>query len=390
MKKHVLLMIMVLMSLNVVAQEMEEFDRMSAFPVTNVVSGTKKKCMYINGMEPYSSMDMMGIKSGDLLVAYDDTIATIYRAGGIKLRLKDIQCVQVEKGRYLTELEVMDWGKTKYGHVAHMTWDDNPFIYSKTQVYSDPEVSLYDYATFDFEFTENNIIQQKEIAGIIEKKLIGKNLKRDKENPDILIFINYFSDKRENYTPPTQEIVTRYKYGYEIGSGWGTRQYVESQTRGGYTDIFYLIKFTITMLDAEKVRNGSKVTPVIWNADFELPDFNTIPPLNWFCNAVSEFMFCQFPIVHQYNQTIKKRKYLQAIGVLFERKKPKRFYHVLKGSPAEKAGIEAGDEFVKYLGKADYDDDLTATFDMLIKRKNGKEETIHFDNVKSYEVLDIQ
>ena len=49
MKKHVLLMIMVLMSLNVVAQEMEEFDRMSAFPVTNVVSGTKKKCMYING-----------------------------------------------------------------------------------------------------------------------------------------------------------------------------------------------------------------------------------------------------------------------------------------------------------------------------------------------------
>lgn len=136
--------------------------------------------------------------------------------------------------------------------------------------------------------------------------MIGKNLKRDKENPDILIFINYFSDKRENYTPPTQEIVTRYKYGYEIGSGWGTRQYVESQTRGGYTDIFYLIKFTITMLDAEKVRNGSKVTPVIWNADFELPDFNTIPPLNWFCNAVSEFMFCQFPIVHQYNQTIKR------------------------------------------------------------------------------------
>ena len=26
------------------------------------------------------------------------------------------------------------------------------------------------------------------------------------------------------------------------------------------------------MIDAEKVRNGSKVTPVIWNADFELSD----------------------------------------------------------------------------------------------------------------------
>ena len=249
----------------------------------------------------------------------------------------------------------------------------------------------YDYSTFDFEFTENNVIQQKEISGIIEKELNKKNLKRDKDNPDVLIFINYYSDRRENYTPPTQEIITRYKYGYEIGSGWGPRQYIESQTRGGYTKVLNLIKFTITMLDAEKVRKGCKVTPIIWNADFEVPDFSVIPPLKPFCTDVAEFMFCQFPIVHPYNQSISKKCYYQAVGLLFEKKKPKVIYHVLKGSPAEKAGLKAGDEFVKY-GKEKFidEDSGNTSFDMLIKRKNGKKETIHFDNVKSYEVLDIQ
>lgn len=63
----------------------------------------------------------------------------------------------------------------------------------------------------------------------------------------------------------------------------------------------------------------------------------------------------------------------------------------MKGSPAEKAGLKAGDEFVKY-GKEKFidEDSGNTSFDMLIKRKNGKKETIHFDNVKSYEVLDIQ
>ena len=390
MKKHVLLMIMVLMSLNVVAQEMEEFFGCDMYGITNVVHGEKEECWYITKVEPYSQVDMAGLRAGDLLTS-SDTVNNVYHVGGSKQLVNVGSYMELEKDSYLTELEVMDKGKTKYGLVGYRTWNSNPFIYKNTQVYSDPEVSLYDYSTFDFEFTENNVIQQKEISGIIEKELNKKNLKWDKDNPDVLIFINYYSDRRENYTPPTQEIITRYKYGYEIGSGWGTRQYIESQTRGGYTKVLNLIKFTITMLDAEKVRKGCKVPPIIWNADFEVPDFSVIPPLKPFCADVAEFMFCQFPIVHPYNQSISKKRYYQAVGLLFEKKKPKVIYHVLKGSPAEKAGLKAGDEFVKY-GKEKFidEDSGNTSFDMLIKRKNGKKETIHFDNVKSYEVLDIQ
>lgn len=57
----------------------------------------------------------------------------------------------------------------------------------------------------------------------------------------------------------------------------------------------------------------------------------------------------------------------------FEKKKTKRIYHVLKDSPAEKVGIGIGDEFVKYVGDIVWNSDTgNTTFDMLIKRKNGK------------------
>lgn len=152
------------------------------------------------------------------------------------------------------------------------------------------------------------------------------------------------------------------------------------------------MKFTITMLDADKVRNGSKVTPIIWNADFEASGLSSVPALKPFCGDAVNFMFCQFPIVHYTgDKLIFKKTYLCPIGLLFEKKKTKRIYHVLKDSPAEKVGIGIGDEFVKYVGDIVWNSDTgNTTFDMLIKRKNGKKEIIHFEEIKSYEVVDSQ
>ena len=135
------------------------------------------------------------------------------------------------------------------------------------------------------------------------------------------------------------------------------------------------------MLDADKVRNGSKVTPIIWNADFEVSGLSSVPALKPFCDDAVNFMFCQFPIVHYTgDKLIFKKTYLCPIGLLFEKKKTKRIYHVLKDSPAEKVGIGIGDEFVKYVGDIVWNSDTgNTTFDMLIKRKNGKKEIIHFE-----------
>ena len=71
MKKQVLLMIVMLMSLNVGAQEMEVFDGSYGYMVTNVVNGEKERCCYITKVEPYSQIDLAGISVGTLIVPSD-------------------------------------------------------------------------------------------------------------------------------------------------------------------------------------------------------------------------------------------------------------------------------------------------------------------------------
>ena len=70
------------------------------------------------------------------------------------------------------------------------------------EVYSDPETDLYGYATYDFEYTDRNTLQQKEAAAALVPLLQKKNLRRDRENPDILIFLEFYSDRRDQYVPP--------------------------------------------------------------------------------------------------------------------------------------------------------------------------------------------
>ena len=187
-------MIVMLMSLNVGAQEMEVFDGSYGYMVTNVVNGEKERCCYITKVEPYSQIDLAGISVGTLIVP-SDTVNNVYHVGGNKRQVATGNLIELEKGRYLTELETMDLGK--YGSISTVEWPLS--FHNNTQIYSDPDVSLYDYSTFDFEFTENNVIQQKEISGIIEKELNKKNLKRDRETPDILIYINLSSTYKCNF-----------------------------------------------------------------------------------------------------------------------------------------------------------------------------------------------
>lgn len=83
MKKQVLLMIVMLMSLNVGAQEMEDFERSYGYMVTNVVNGEKERCWYTTKVEPYSQIDLAGISVGTLVVP-SDTVNNLYYVGGNK------------------------------------------------------------------------------------------------------------------------------------------------------------------------------------------------------------------------------------------------------------------------------------------------------------------
>ena len=76
-------MIVMLMSLNVGAQEMEVFDGSYGYMVTNVVNGEKERCCYITKVEPYSQIDLAGISVGTLIVP-SDTVNNVYHVGGNK------------------------------------------------------------------------------------------------------------------------------------------------------------------------------------------------------------------------------------------------------------------------------------------------------------------
>jgi len=143
---------------------------------------------------------------------------------------------------------------------------------SDHQVLSDKEVDFWNYKTFDFEYNnQQQPLVEKDLASIIEKELESKGLRRDKDNPDILVFIDFYNDKKEQYVPPTEQLHTRYQTVYNPWTKrMETRQHIESSTTGNYTKSDYLTMLDIVFMDAEKAKDGNnKVPPVIWNAKFE-------------------------------------------------------------------------------------------------------------------------
>jgi len=227
------------------------------------------------------------------------------------------------------------------------------------EVYSDPETDLYGYATYDFEYTDRNTLQQKEAAAALVPLLQKKNLRRDRENPDILIFLEFYSDRRDQYVPPTEQLVTRYRYGWSYGDGWRTRQYIESETAGNYTRTEYLSRLTITMFDAEKARLGSKTPPVIWSAGYDVL-YEKRAVLKDFMRNIGGAMLACFPV-----KNVDRTEHCTYwhTGIVFDRAVAGRVAAVFPGSPAEQAGIRAGERLTSYEPSPAGFDGLRNSFD---------------------------
>ena len=221
----------------------------------------------------------------------------------------------------------------------------------------DPEVNLEKYATFDFELTsQDNPIQEKQLAKILEQYLVNRGLKRDKENPDLLVFVYTFSGNEKQYVPPTQKIDTRYQYGYDIWSGWGNKQYIESHQEGGYTQVSYFATIKVAMMDAQKAKEQVKTPPIVWQSQYNATDSNPID-LSIYGQSVFSAMAQQYP-VSNFNTTVTKEEYnsnsvgfnyantYAFTGLCYDSNQPNKVVYVFPESPAEIAGIQVGDEVV--------------------------------------------
>jgi len=149
-------------------------------------------------------------------------------------------------------------------------YDNSDDEYLKYNVYRDASFNLYKYNTYDIEFSDGGCspTDKKKFANELIGQLAVNGLKQDTENPQMLFVIEIYANKKEQYIPPTSSVNTQYKYGYELFSGWGTRQYINTQQHGGYTEVSYLHKIRMTVMDVEKMKKKSSIPPVIWSTDW--------------------------------------------------------------------------------------------------------------------------
>lgn len=77
-----------------------------------------------------------------------------------------------------------------------------------TRVYTDADKDLSSFKTYTFDYTDaKNPLLGKELFKMLEGVLRKKGLSRDDNKPQLLITMNYYTGRKEKYTPP-QTITT--------------------------------------------------------------------------------------------------------------------------------------------------------------------------------------
>ncbi len=214
---------------------------------------------------------------------------------------------------------------------------------SSHQILSDKEIDFLAYKTFDFEYTnQKQPLIEKELSSVIENILESKGLARDKENPDFLVFIDFFSDKKEQYVPPTEKLYTRYNTTYNIWTkSWETRKNIQSRTEGDYTRTEYLTVLKIAFMDANRTKLAdNKVPPVIWEATYERTENEKTTILN---KAKEEYplLLKSYPVIAwQFDLAYNDW------GIYVDRVNPNKIAKIIPGSYAEKIGLQENDIIV--------------------------------------------
>jgi hypothetical protein len=328
--------------------------------VRDVLLGEKQtKCIVILGRDDFSPVSQAGIGHLDLITAIDGKPVSEDWRNTLKHKPSAVFSIRrLGNQSFDTLLTGVPVLSDNYAHELDYTWYRNFGWWYRNEdlveisddknmeIMSDPYADLYGYATFDFEFTDNNALQQKEIAHELEPLLIELNgLKRDRENPDMLIFIEFYSDRRDQYVPPSQQVSTRYSTDYNfITKKYETKQYVESRERGNYTITDYFTKLSISMADARKMRAGGKGPFTIWQADYEAFYKQKQDHIEFGGNAGACMLGGGFPF-----KSVKYVKFFEywITGILYDCNIPGRVAGVIPNSPADKAGIKPGDMIKK-------------------------------------------
>jgi len=222
-------------------------------------------------------------------------------------------------------------------------------FFSGYDQYRDKNVDFFKYKTYDIEFAESgcSAMDKKMFADDLIKELSSFGLERNTENPQILFVVELFTGKKEQYIQPTTSINTQYKYGYDIFNGWGARQYITSQQHEGHTDVSYLYKVSVSVMDVAQLKQKPTVPPVIWSANCsnETDNKQTIigyAQQNFFSEAFSTFKSIPVFVCPVFTGTC------QNLGVYFDGNDPSVVACVDPYGNGAKAGLKTGNKILSY------------------------------------------
>lgn len=233
------------------------------------------------------------------------------------------------------------------------------------KAYKDPDKDLSSYKTFTFDYTDKkNPLLEKELFKMVETALTegiyskGRGLRRSEDNPDILITMNFYTGRKEEYTPPETVVTTRVGGGWTsgfIGQSWyGGYEPVpitESYTKPGYTKVSYYRNIRLNFLDYSELTSGKKLKtpPLIWIGEVESEGYSS--DIRAVAPVLLTMLLGEFPV--KTGEKIQKVHHTTygSIGIKVDADDSRLIREVLPGSPAEKAGLKEGNIILKVDGK---------------------------------------
>jgi hypothetical protein len=275
----------------------------------------------------------------------------------------------------LSELDVaLDWWGYGWGvpdevraDPAYACFGDTRFVILY-RTFTDPDTPFDQFKTFDYDYKDaTNPILEKQLFALVGEELTTRyGLTRDTENPDILIIMDSYIGKKEQYIPPrtitTTRIATTLQFG-EIGNidTWSTGNVpvTSSYTTAGRTEVSYYRNITLNFLDYNRLSSGEtlKAAPLIWRGEVESEGASS--DLRVAAAVMVPVLFGHFlqPDPPNACQPVGyKMIWLNTLGITYRYTKRNLdsfiINDVMPGSPAAAAGIQPGDVIRKVNGKS--------------------------------------
>ncbi len=225
------------------------------------------------------------------------------------------------------------------------------------RVIKDGGIDFASINTYDFMITGDDPLTDKKILEAFCRSGQFGRLKRDEENPDIIVCVakNANESISSTYVPPTTQVVntgsvTRPVYNYITHTtSFVTQQRNRYETSGGYTQTTTNtnIYLEFSILDAKKLNDpAQKTAPIIWKMTYTRNVANRAFEILDEYLAVASWNF--FPFTFNPCESVS----FWFVGTRFNHNTVSS--DVVPNTPAAKLGLQKGDKIIKVNGKKKY------------------------------------